>query len=228
MNWNKLLPSAYLIIGLGELIAEIYQVKVAIYILKPLLMPCLIAYLWSQKSGNSGFPFLWVTAALIMSWFGDVFLMFDARFFMLGLGSFLIAQAVYMIVYSRAVLTSGVMALYRWRTYWMLSLLLGYGTYLVWWIQPQLGDKLFPVIIYAMSLLGMVFLAFLRNGRTNRVSYLLVYAGALMFMTSDSMLAISLFDASFWYDGYWIMLTYILAQLLIVNGLVAHAKLQEE
>ena len=72
----------------------------------------------------------------------------------------------------------------------------------------------------------MVFMAFLRNGRTHRVSYLLVYLGALTFLASDSMIAVSRFEAPFWYDRYWIMLTYILAQFLIVNGLVAHIRVQ--
>jgi uncharacterized membrane protein YhhN len=227
MNRNSLLTSVYLVIGLGELIGEIYQVKVLIYILKPLLIPCLIVYLWTHRGEDDRFPFLWATAALIMSWFGDVFLMLDPKFFLVGLGSFLLAQVAYIIVYSRAVLASEITVVKRWQTYWLLVLLLGYGVYLVWRIQPQLGDKLIPVMIYSVSLLGMVFFAFLRNGRTNRVSYLLVYAGALTFLASDSMIALSSFEAPFWYDRYWIMLTYILAQFLIVNGLVAHIRGQK-
>ena len=159
-----------------------------------------------------------------MSWAGDVFLMLDPDFFVFGLASFLVAQVFYILVYSHAVTVNGIKTSFRLETVFILSLLLIYGTYLVGRIQIQLGNLFVPVIIYALSLLVMVFMAYLRKGRTGRISFLLVYAGALTFLASDSMLAISRFESPFAYDRYWIMLTYILAQFLIVNGLVAHVR----
>ncbi len=222
MNWNKLLPSAYLLIGLGEIIGEVYHVEALIYLFKPILMPCLLAFLWINRANSIRITLAGAMVALIMSWFGDVFLMLDPTFFILGLGSFLIAQVSYMVAYSRALVGPARDIFSQWHSYLILILLLGYGIFLVLRIEPELGDKLIPVIIYALSLLGMVFLAFLRNGRTSRLSYLLVYSGALIFLVSDSMIAVSQFESPFWFDRYWIMLTYILAQFLIINGLIAH------
>ena len=39
MSWGKLLPIFYLIFGVAEIIGEVYQIKLTVYIFKPLLMP---------------------------------------------------------------------------------------------------------------------------------------------------------------------------------------------
>ena len=142
MNWAKPAIGLYLVFGLAEIIGEIYQVGGLIYVFKPLLMPCLLVYLWSEKRGVGGFPLALTIGALVMSGFGDVFLMFGNDFFVLGLGSFLVAQIAYVLVYDRAARGSSKIALRSWRTYLTLGLLLIYGFYLISRIQPQLGSML--------------------------------------------------------------------------------------
>ena len=149
------MPLSYLFFGVAEIIGEVYQIKLAVYIFKPLLMPCLLVYLLSQRRFDQPFPFVWGAIALIMSWFGDIFLMLDPQFFVLGLGSFLMAQVAYIIVYGQAVVASGTKAMRSWTTYLILGCLLAYGIFLIGRILPQLGELLLPVLVYALSLLGM-------------------------------------------------------------------------
>jgi uncharacterized membrane protein YhhN len=69
----------------------------------------------------------------------------------------------------------------------------------------------------------MVLNALFRFGRTNAESFWLVFSGAVLFMASDSILAIDKFLKPVTYGGFLIMLTYIAGQYLIVTGLIRHA-----
>lgn len=81
-----------------------------------------------------------------------------------------------------------------------------------------------PVIVYAIVLMGMVMASFFRFGRTTPDSFWLVSAGALFFMISDSVLAINKFRSPFELAGPLIMLTYILGQFLIAEGVIRHTR----
>ena len=83
-----------------------------------------------------------------------------------------------------------------------------------------------PVMIYAMVLIVMVMNAVFRYGRTPLVSFWLVVVGALLFMASDSILAINKFYAAIPSSGPLIMITYITAQFLIVVGIIKHSSVR--
>jgi uncharacterized membrane protein YhhN len=68
----------------------------------------------------------------------------------------------------------------------------------------------------------MVLQALFRYGYTNTVSFWFVFVGAILFMISDSMIAVNKFLSSFELAGVAIMVTYILAQFLIIKGLLLH------
>jgi uncharacterized membrane protein YhhN len=61
-----------------------------------------------------------------------------------------------------------------------------------------------------------------RKGRTSDKSFLLIYFGALLFIMSDSMIAINQFIEPIIYGRFLIMFTYISAQYLIVIGVLKH------
>lgn len=164
--------------------------------------------------------------ALFFSWLGDVFLIFQHRnslYFMLGLGAFLIAHLTYVYTYKKAriegVETHGLLSTQRIRYTFML-ILAGLG--LVYVLFPYLGDMMIPVIVYASVIVLMAIYALNRFGKTSLSSFFLVFLGAIVFMVSDSTLAINKFMQPIPYAGVWIMLTYILAQYLIVEGLLKH------
>jgi uncharacterized membrane protein YhhN len=89
-------------------------------------------------------------------------------------------------------------------------------------LYPVLGDMRIPVVVYAVTITSMVLNALFRYGRTTATSFGLVMAGAILFMISDSILAINRFLDPVSHASGWVMLTYILAQYLIIRGLLSH------
>lgn len=83
-----------------------------------------------------------------------------------------------------------------------------------------LGDMLYPVTVYMLVILTMAVTAFLRQGKVLPISYTLVFLGALLFMLSDSILALNKFYKPLPLSNISIMLTYALAQYFIVLGLL--------
>ena len=76
------------------------------------------------------------------------------------------------------------------------------------------------ILLYAISLIAMSMMALNRNGRVNRASFLLVFVGSGLFVIADSMIAFNKFLMEFSQAGFWIMVTYIAAQYLIMRGLI--------
>lgn len=141
---------------------------------------------------------------------------------MLGLGAFLLAHVFYILVYRQHQTVENenqLAGVHRIRLA-MPVILAGSGLIIV--LYPRLNELRVPVIIYASVLVVMVLMALFRYGRTLPFSFWMVFAGALLFMVSDSLLAINKFLQPIPQAGLAIMVTYITAQYLIVEGLVKH------
>jgi uncharacterized membrane protein YhhN len=91
---------------------------------------------------------------------------------------------------------------------------------MVSFLMPFLGDLKIPVTIYASIISIMLLFAF--NGFLvwEKPGNLLVFLGAFFFIISDSILAINKFYAPIPKSSFFIMLTYLLAQYLIVIGIL--------
>ena len=98
------------------------------------------------------------------------------------------------------------------------------GSGLVVILYPRLGELKIPVMIYALVLTLMVVQSVFRLGRTSAKSFWLVFFGAAFFMVSDSLLAINKFYQPISFAGVWVMITYITAVYLIVDGVIAHVE----
>jgi len=96
------------------------------------------------------------------------------------------------------------------------------GTGLVTVLFPHLGNLQIPVMVYALVITLMSLQALFRYGYTSKPSFILVFCGAISFMISDSLLAINKFMQPLPLSGLAIMLTYLLAQYLIVEGVLKH------
>ena len=158
--------------------------------------------------------------ALLLSWFGDVLLLFDqdhAGFFIGGLLSFLTAHVAYIILFSPRLPAR------RW--YWVLLIpvLIYLGLFLSV-LLPHTGALTIPVIVYATIIAGMMGAAILRLGKTSAAGFTWVAIGALFFVASDSILAHNKFVTEISGAGGWIMLTYLFAQAAIVVGIVKSVK----
>jgi uncharacterized membrane protein YhhN len=87
-------------------------------------------------------------------------------------------------------------------------------------LNPYLGDLKIPVIVYALVLSGMLITAWHAFDFNNQTDGRWIITGAACFVLSDSLLAINKFYSSFTFAGILIMLTYALAQLFIVSGVI--------
>lgn len=81
-----------------------------------------------------------------------------------------------------------------------------------------------PVAMYALAIGTKAIAALMQKGKTSENSFFLDYTGALLFIISDTTIAITKFSYGFGAAGFLIMLTYMLAQYLIARGIITHQK----
>ncbi len=193
-------------------------------ITKPFIISALMVYFLFSTTSRSSLFYL-TLAALLMSWLGDMFLMFDdqnATFFIYGLVSFLLAHVIYIFSYRKAKNDTASNPLLSSQKLRHGSTLVLAGIALIYVLEPGLGEMKIPVMVYASVIVVMTITALLRYGYSSIQSFSLVFGGAIMFMISDSLLAVNKFLNPFAYAGFWIMATYCLAQFLIVKGIINH------
>ena len=213
-HWTLL----FAIVLLGELLGIQLQNSILQFIFKPLIIPVVIGYFDSQVNDiTKGFN-KWIVFALIFSWIGDVLLMFQDKkdiFFLLGLSSFLLAHIFYIIYFHKARLRDNVKS-----NPWLLVIVVVYYAALISFLSPYLGDMKLPVRIYGIVISFMFMLALHMFFIKNKSAGKWMMIGTLLFVLSDSLLAIDRFYQTFEFAGILIILTYALAQFFIVKGAV--------
>ncbi|HMK26685.1 MAG TPA: lysoplasmalogenase [Chitinophagaceae bacterium] len=192
------------------------------YYFKPLLIAVLAVYFISQTSRVATNLKKWILLALFFSWAGDVLLMFepkDKMFFLLGLSSFLLAHIFYIVFFHFVRVGERVKG-----NPWLLVVVVIYYAILINFLSPYLAEMKIPVLVYGIVISFMFMLAmhmlFIKNNAAGKW----MMFGALLFVVSDSVLAINKFYQSFEAAGILIMLTYGLAQLFIVEGAVKYIR----
>jgi len=209
--------------ALLNLYAETIQNISLIYISKPLLMILLALHFYSNKRGNSLFErmILW---GLFFSFLGDTFLMIREtgataqQFFLLGLGSFLITHVFYIIAFGSKGKNKGYLFRKPLIVLPFLLFLFGNAIYLF----PDLpGGLKFPVLLYStiITLMGLSCMNLKDIVASDTFSYLII--GVVLFMFSDMLIGLGQFKKEsvvIPLPRISIMLTYILAQFLIVTG----------
>ena len=186
------------------------------YIAKPLLLISLIIFFWKQSSHLDYKLRRMIFFALVFSLLGDILLMFvnqSANFFIGGLVAFLIAHIFYVLVFLNQRNSSK-------NPFLFIGFILLYGMLLFYFLKDGLGDMLLPVILYMTVILSMATTAYLRQGHVVKNSFILVFIGAILFMISDSILALNKFYQPLAFTNFSIMFTYAFAQLFIVFGLL--------
>lgn len=145
--------------------------------------------------------------ALSASAAGDLLLDLDpARLFVAGLCSFLVAHAVYTVLFfSRRTKIQGLRLA-------GIGGVVFYAAGFLTWLAPDLKEMTTPVTIYVCIITAMVTSALAARLPT------VVALGALLFLSSDSMLAIAKFKGTFPLRDFLVWATYYAAQYLIVRG----------
>lgn len=186
--------------------------------LKPILIPIIAfgAYFYRKFPTQNT-----LLIGLVFSWIGDVILLFTDLgeiYFILGLVSFLTAHIIYCILFNR----QNRIGKKQNRAFFIIGSIL-IAVYLIGMVSllmPHLGELEIPVALYATVISIMLLFAF--NGFLiwEEPGNKFVFMGALLFIISDSILAVNKFYAPITKSSFFIMLTYLLAQYLIVVGIL--------
>jgi uncharacterized membrane protein YhhN len=159
---------------------------------------------------------------LIFSWVGDVILLFSSKgeiYFIFGLLSFLIAHLFYILLFWKQTHFQNYK---NKRIFWVSALLtLIYLSELLSMLWPSLGGLKVPVFAYSVIISTMLIVAIKGYYSWGKTHGLWVVFGAMLFVASDSFLAINKFSTPFENANLWIMTTYIFAQFFIVKGILA-------
>jgi uncharacterized membrane protein YhhN len=190
------------------------------FICKPMIMIWITAYflIYARDKHHSVVRF--ALFAFLFSWLGDVALMFDGiSYFLSGVTAFLIAHLFYILTFLRSEDRESA-SLLRKNPLWLLPFAT-YGVIMMWILFPKVIAIIKPaVLLYTLTLLVMAGSALNRKNKVSEKSYFTVLAGAILFVFSDSLIAINKFAVGIPKSGIWIMTTYILAQYLIMSGLL--------
>ncbi|WP_186753465.1 lysoplasmalogenase [Echinicola salinicaeni] len=213
----------YLFSGLADIALITQQQEQMRFISKPLLMISLTAYFLSATTLiKNSLLRKSVGAALILSLIGDVFLLFP-EMFLYGLGAFFIAQICYIIAFKLIQNHQINLRQINFLKIFFYNLPIYIAAAIVYFlINDNLQQLKTPVVLYILAMVMMVSTARERFKRTNTQSFVQVFLGAVLFLISDSIIALDLFFQPIKNSGVLIMGTYILAQLLIVMGIRSH------
>jgi uncharacterized membrane protein YhhN len=128
------------------------------------------------------------------------------KYFVAGLGLFLIAHILFIVTFSRDLK-------FQKSRIPVIILLVVYSMMMAFVLTPSLKEMAIPVYVYMTAITLMGIFASLRAARNDFTLY-----GAISFIVSDSVLAINKFMMPVPAADYAVMITYYLALFLIVFG----------
>jgi uncharacterized membrane protein YhhN len=183
--------------------------KAVEYVAKPGTMLALIGVALAIDAGDETQRAFFV-AALAFSIAGDVFLMLERRFFVAGLGSFLVAHLLYIAGFVAGGIGGSLLPI------WAAGLVVA-GAWPAWLVvrgAARAQRKLaVPVTGYVLTITAMVAFA-------GASAEPLAVAGALLFYSSDTMIGVSRFVRMFSAAPIAIIVTYHLGQAALVLSLI--------
>ena len=217
---KRFLPLLFFVTTLVYILGGVVQNQTLQLITKPFLIPLLMC--WVALGANASRNRSIILVALFFSFAGDVFLLFEYKnpwLFIPGLVCFLLTHILY-IAYFLSI-PGNKKSLLKIAPY--LGLLVGaYGVALVYVLFPTLGNLKVPVLIYAIVIMSMLLASIHVYSRVSQGAATLFVAGAAFFVLSDSLLAVNKFYNPIAFP-FLIILTYCIAQYLIVAGFLKHA-----
>ena len=205
---NKIIPLiAFVLFSLIDFYGIYLEKQLMVNFAKPMLMITLFWYYYSNtKQLNKYF-----VLGLFFSFLGDLLLLGTGEvYFIFGLLFFLIAHVFYIIMVLRLIPAR------KPKNFIMASvpfLLLFFILMNI--LFAGLGSMKIPVIIYAMTISFFGIVSLLLYLETKTKISLILLVGVLIFISSDTILALNLFYKTQSFYPLLIMMSYVLAQYLI-------------
>jgi uncharacterized membrane protein YhhN len=191
----------FVVFAVVDWVAVALRAKRVEYVAKPAALVALLIY---AATGPAPSP--WLLAALLLSLCGDVALMLPANLFVVGLAAFLLAHIAYIIDFEATV---------TWRAVWF-AIVLAVASPLSWRVIRCVGNVSLrvPVGVY-MVVISLMVASAIASGSA------LAAAGALLFFSSDAVIAWNRFVRPFAWAQPVIMVTYHIGQLALAMVLRA-------
>lgn len=174
---------------------------------KAFIMTSLIGfYILVENRQNHAF-----LGGLIFALLGDCFLLYETvEFFIIGLICFLIMQLCYASAFNNK------RRIPRNRDYLICAIIAAIGLSILAYLWDDIGSIRTPVILYTAAIILMSVFAYLRHPRLR--GYNIVLVGVAFFIISDALLGINKFSGSIPNGQILVMISYMIAQYLIVTG----------
>lgn len=225
-----------------ELYAEWNGLHLYMFYSKPWILPLMGFYFFAAAENLPVRIQILMGLTLFFAWLGDISLMLTPRdaadleiagisknkyFFLSGLTAFLLRHLFIFPVF-RYGSDPSVPSHFKRKPWHFLPLLL---YFLI--MSALIGQAVFqnpekriatvPVIIYSAVLVTMVALALNRKGRVSQKSFRLTFAGALLFLFSDSLIGVNflMLENTIPHAGFFIFITYLPAEFLILRGIIS-------
>lgn len=219
----------YILILSAHLYAQLLGASFTVVqlITKALLLPTLILFLICQDLDETAPKGKWwVSIGLFGSFLGDV-LLTNEQFFIAGMIAFM-STHICNIIFFNSIQPSSDNKTYKLYAVGALFIMFCFGIYKQ--LAPSMGNLIYPILVYMVLICSSAVMAFRAsfNDKTNLIAQLFWFPGMLFFITSDAVLAFNKFQWSIHtplpYIGLVTMMTYGMAQLLLVKGFQLYFK----
>jgi uncharacterized membrane protein YhhN len=212
----------YACILLLDVIFTALDMHTARYVTKPLLTVVLEVFVITAGRNMKPSFLAFLLLGLVFSFGGDVLLMFDylkPEFFLFGLGSFLLAHFMYITFFLKIRYSNKPVPLCKYPLVFLhAAILIAFILFLL----PYLGALKIPVMIYALALSITVQSSLHAFNFQWQPAGWYCLAGTILFLLSDSLIALGKFYHPFPGSGVLVMITYGLAQWGITAGAVRY------
>jgi len=201
----------FILVSILDIIGILFRIPILVQIFKPFILLSLIAlYSLSVSEKNKVYIF-----ALVFSFFGDVFLMFEGeQFFIIGLVSFLIAHILFIKIVIERIRNLSISKI----AFASIPFLLIFGL-IIYTLKDTLNEMLIPVMVYGLTIATFGTVSMIQFSISKSKRDLLMLNGAVVFMISDSVLAINKFLEPQHIFEVLVMVTYVLSQYLIYRSM---------
>ena len=183
------------------------------YIFKPLATFLILLVAVLAPAPEDGLYKWAIVLGLALSMLGDILLLLPKDKFVFGLIAFLIAHICFIVAFA----SGGFF-----KTLYVFLPFVVYGVVMLGILKPYLGKVFVPAIFYTLALMVMGWQAANRWLDTGSTSSLLAFAGALLFILSDSILIINRFRSTYRHARLIYMSLYYLALWLIAVSVVVY------
>lgn len=225
MASRTLILVLFLVLCLLNLWAEYSYFRLLIFMTKPLLITSLALWFFMETKNSKTLFRKLILSALAFSVLGDTLLMFvendpaKQHFFLMGLGSFLVAHLFYLAAFVKYPSDQPGLVF---RQKWWITIFAVFLAFFNWFLLPGVPKEMqIPVLVYSIAIMLMLLSCLNLSGKIPSEAFGLLFLGALLFMISDSIIALNKFKSAEFpipLARIFIMAFYLLGQFLIVRG----------